>query len=51
MTRFMVIAPFGGCIFENSIDLEIYLPHACGIFKDHIYLVMRNPALLHADNK
>ena len=33
MLRFRVKAPLGGCIFENSIDLEIYLQHACIMFK------------------
>ena len=46
-----VIAPLGGCIFENSIDLEMYLLQACRTFKDHMYLVTRNPAFLHANNK
>ena len=46
-----VIAPLGGCIFENSIDLEMYLLQACRTFKDHMYLVTRNLAFLHANNK
>ena len=39
MPSFRVIAPLGGCLFEPRI------------FKDHMYLVTRNPAMLHANYK
>ena len=51
MPRFRVIASLGGCIYENSVYLEIYLTHPCRIFKDHMYLDTRNQALLHENNK
>ena len=46
MPRFRVIAPLGGCIY-----IEIYLPQDCRIFKDHMYHVKRNPALLMQTTK